>query len=202
MNTDERLAIIKARRTSKKPRYTLEQIGFEVGLTRERVRQLCVKNGIVQPDKPERIPSICSNCGDQYESVSGLRRTTLEGTFAHRDRTGHWPRKRRTAKPWVPNERHLRIIALRGEQGMTIAAICKEVGMTTPIVHTTLMRAGLAGSYHPERDAAIIADWQSGLTHATLETKYSLSGARIRLILSAFLGSGHLPVLAKRRGQK
>ena len=201
MNTDERLAIIKARRTSEKPRYTLEQIGFEVGLTRERVRQICVKHGIIQPDKPERAPSICANCGEQYESVSGLRRTTLEGTFAHRDRTGHWPRKRRESKPWVPNERHLRIIALR-EQGMTIAAICKEVGMTTPIVHMTLMRADMAGSYHPERDAAIIADWKSGLTHGTLATKYSLSGARIRLILSAFIGSGHLPVLAKRRGQK
>ena len=199
MTNDERLDIIRARRTSADPRYTLEQIGTEVGLTRERVRQLCAKNGIVQPPKPPYVPAKCQVCGEPYETIRGSRRSTCESSRAHLHRTGHHTNPSRRIRVWSPNERQARMIALR-QSGATIARISKEVGVTTPIVHMTLQRAGLAGSYKPERDAAIIADWESGLSRAGLVDKHGLSDARIRLILSAYIGSGKLPYLAKRKG--
>jgi phage shock protein PspC (stress-responsive transcriptional regulator) len=197
----DRLDTIRAMRTSTDPRYTLAQIGDTVGVTRERVRQLCVKHDIVQPAPEPYVLPACIVCGEPYVPCTARRRSTMEGMRDHQIRTGHNPLPKKAPPEWAPNARQVRIIDMR-QQGMTIAGIAHKLGTSSVIVQVTLQRAGLAGSYHAERDCAIIADWQSGLTYKGLAVKYNLSYARIRLILAAFIGSGEMPYGAKRWTEK
>ena len=48
------------------PDWTLDAIGKEVGVTRERVRQILKKKGM--PTKSKRIPKLCSVCGVRVEA--------------------------------------------------------------------------------------------------------------------------------------
>jgi hypothetical protein len=48
------------------PDWTLDAIGKEVGVTRERVRQILKKKGM--PTKSTRIPKVCSVCGIRVET--------------------------------------------------------------------------------------------------------------------------------------
>jgi len=157
---------------------TLTEIAREYGLSRERIRQICVKAGIptVTP-RPPSVPLVCAACGAPY---SGARE--------HLGTTGHHPRKRRTLAPWQPNERARRIIALY-DSGHTIMQIHLDMGITSSYVHLILRKAGFANpSRHAERDDKIIAAWEQGHTYASIQEEFGLSYGRVRQIISGHIG--------------
>jgi hypothetical protein len=191
-----RLDVIRLRREAGD---TLEKIGTLVGLTRERVRQICLANRIVAPERPAPEPSVCANCGGAYESVRGRRGTTLEGSHEHLVRTGHHVSRGRSSKPWIPNARQQAIID-GFNLGHTVREIAITSGASGAVVNQVIKRAGLGGSYKAERDIKIIEAWLSGETYTTLMGKFNLSYPRVRLIVAAYISTGAVAI-ARRRGR-
>jgi hypothetical protein len=185
-NDPEHLALIRVRRGEGK---TLEQIGQEVGVSRERIRQICDANNISKAETRQPfVPLTCQVCGESYERIRNQTWHGYESYTDHYYRTGHRPHPR-TLKPWVQTMAQARIVALHG-QGLTVTQIADTSGYSRGLVSRTLRRAGLAGSYNVERDTAIIEDWKKGVPYTVLMERYQLCYARVRQIIEGFLGSG------------
>lgn len=195
MTDTERIEYIRRRR-SEKARMT--EIARELKLSRERVRQLCLRSGITTTDPPTpRPPLICHGCGGHYCHPPSSGTPPYETATEHLRRTGHHPRPRSTPV-WTPNETQARIIALHQGGKYTNRQIATTVGRTISVVSMTLRRAGLTGSYNVERDEAVVKDWKAGDTYATLQAKYKVSYLRIRQIIAGYIATGNVP--AAKRG--
>jgi lambda repressor-like predicted transcriptional regulator len=176
---------------------TLTQIGNAIGLTRERVRQICNEAGIPTRTPRQIEPLTCSQCGELYDPTGDRAWAVYGGAREHLNRTGHHPRPRKH-QPWTPNERMLRIIALR-QLGWSIAHIALDLGITPHYITWSLRRVGMGSSYHAERDAEIIESWQESNSYATIQAQFNLSYSRVRQIIAGYLGSGEMPKASTRR---
>ena len=197
MTDTDRIDYIRQRRAEKAH---MTQVAFELGISRERVRQLCITNDIPTTDPYELKPPLrCQNCGDPYRPprAASREREAYESAPAHLKRTGHHVRPIRH-REWQVTARQAEILARRDE-GMTISQIMNAVHGQRTFVSLTLQRAGRAGSRNPERDALIIEAWKKGTTRASLVETFGLSKERLRQIITSYLGSGEMPREATSR---
>ena len=168
---------------------TLTQIAREFGLSRERIRQICNQAGIPTVTPHSYVPLICAVCGNPYDPAGRDLNSRWGGARTHLREFGHHTRPRKTTAPWQPNERALRIIALK-ETGHSIAQIHRDMGITASYVQTILHRAGVSKgvSRHAERDASIIEAWRARSTYASIQERFGLSYGRVRQIISGHIG--------------
>jgi hypothetical protein len=169
----------------------MSEIATELGLTRERIRQICLRFNIPTTTPRVYTPLICLQCGLPYDPPRDRLPAVHGSGTVHLNLTGHHPRPRRMPS-WQPSERLQQMMELHA-QGKTSGQISTEVGVPLSYVSWQLRRVGMAGSYKVERDSAIIADWERGDTYAVLAQKHKLKRTRLRQIVGAYIRTGGLP---------
>lgn len=172
---------------------TLEEIGQQVGMTRERVRQIALKYGVVRKqqlhdvrrDGSPRGQSLCRLCETWYL-------TGYQGRYDHTRTENHREGILRNPDPRAKSDRDLLVVALyeaglKGEE--IVAALIDEGyppdGLFPEMTYRVLKRYGIkphhgGGRYvrlgrqwmdSPDADA-MVADYQAGIPPKDLFAKY------------------------------
>lgn len=173
------------------PFLTLEQIGQELGMTRERVRQIGKRHGVMRSeqfkgfrrDGTQRGTTICRRCETWF--------ATGDGT-AHRLTDEHLEGMRRNPFPTEKRERNERAIELY-LAGVKIADIPRLLmeegwpsqGLFQPMVYRLLARAGIPLNrnggrytrqstywYHGQQATDMLAEYEAGVPPKDLFQKY------------------------------
>lgn len=168
---------------------TLQQVGEEFGITRERVRQHLVKAGLghlvkgqfhqrVEQRRAERKPPMvtCYLCGHQYEFGDswGHRRTEEHQMADHQAALG-------TAPKWLPKAIEM------WREGKLMREISAALGVHMVALNRGLVSQGLRRyarySGIIKRNEAIWEEYMNGATPTDLAMQFDLSYGRIVGIL-------------------
>lgn len=157
---------------------TMKQIGDDLGVTRERVRQILKHHCGILSGRHLPAPRVCPMCHAEFPPQQSYRDHSREA--GHRMRRGLGPDVRRGL-----SERDQQIVN-DFNRGMRPHAIAAANGLDRQIVYVALRRAGLYKRKDNlvERDAEIARRYASGEPSAALAEEYGVVPSRIRQIIT------------------
>lgn len=166
---------------SKEPRYTLEQLGFMFGMTRERVRQIVQRAGYTSKDRligPAK--KWCQICGESYEYYLSHCR------IAH-----HKPYRRHDG---LTERNRLFVEQVLARPDERIRDIAAQFGINPNLGHSIAGRAGIrrrgVNGNKIERNRRFLERWHAGASRPELAMEFAISEHHVGfLIKQAYLGA-------------